>query len=138
VGEPGKAEPGGSEPEPATPWGEERNEFVVRAGVALAASVGAAVICVVLRRGFGAYDLVPFAFGSLPFGVWMAGVARVFRDVVHRPHGLTRLGATAALGLIGALVWTVVVTWLFGPWVAGFDLPVAWLWAVAGIAALMP
>ena len=126
------------EPDPPTAWGEPRNEFVVRAAVALAASVAVAVLCLLIRRGFGAYDLVPFALGSLPFGAWMGLVAHLFRDVVHRPHGLARLGAVAAIGAIGALVWTVAVTWLFGPWVAGFDLPVAWLWALAGIASLVP
>jgi hypothetical protein len=106
--------------------------------VAFAAGEVLAVLWVLLRRGFGAHDLVPFALGSFPFGFWMAAVSRAFRDVVGRPHGLPRLGAVGALGLAGALTWTVVVTWLFGPWMAAFNIPAAWIWALAGIASLVP
>ncbi len=114
------------------------NDFVLRVGIAIAAGEGLALLWVLVRRGFGAHDLVPFALWSLPFGLWMGVLARAFRDVVQRPYGLPRLASVAALGLAGALAWTMVVTWLFGPWVMAFNVPVAWLWACAGIAALVP
>ena len=125
-------------PTDASGGGGSPVELWLRAAVAVAAGVGLAVLWVLIRRGAGAYALIPFALWCLPFGAWMAALARAFRDVVHRPHGLRRTTAVAALGLAGALVWTVAVTWLFGPWVAAFNIPAAWLWACAGIAALMP
>ena len=110
----------------------------MRAAVAVAVGEGLALLSVLVRRGIGAHDLIPFALWSLPFGLWMALLARGFRDVVHRPYGLPRIAAVSALGLAGALAWTMAVTTFFGPWIAAFNLPVAWLWVLAGIAALMP
>jgi hypothetical protein len=114
------------------------DELALRVAVAAATSEGLAILWVCIRRGFGAPDLPAFALWSLLFGLWMGAWARAFRDVVRRPYGLPRTGAVAALGLAGALVWTMVVTWVFGPWVTALNLPAAWLWACSGIAALVP
>jgi len=124
-------------PPVATPTRGEVNELALRVAVAAATSEGLAILCVCVRRGFGAPDLLPFALWSLLFGFWVGAWARLFRDVVRRPRGLPRTGAVAALGLAGALVWTMVVTWMFGPWVTALNLPAAWLWAGAAIAALI-
>src|SRR5262245_31002755 len=103
------------------------NELALRVAVAAAASEGLAIVYVCIRRGFGAPDLLPFALWSVLFGLWMGAWARAFRDVIRRPHGWPRTGAVAALGLAGALAWTMAVTWVFGPRVTALNLPAAWL-----------
>jgi hypothetical protein len=122
----------------AAPPREGLSELALRVAVAGAASEGLAILWVCVRRGYGAPDLLPFALWSLLFGLWMGACARAFRDVIRRPYGLPRTGAVSALGLACALAWTMIVIWVFGPWVTALNLPASWLWACAGIAALLP
>jgi hypothetical protein len=114
------------------------NDAVLRVAVATVTGVALAVAWVLARRGFGLYDLAPFAFWTMLFGAWMAWVARRFRDVIERPPGWSRHAGVAAVGAVGALVWTMVVFWTFGPWMMSFNLPIGALWAVAGIVTMLP
>jgi hypothetical protein len=114
------------------------NDAIVRVSVATVTGSALAVAWVLARRGFGLYDLAPFAFGTILFGVWMAWIARVFRDVLERPAGWSRHAGIAVLGVAGALVWTMAMFWVLGPWMMAFSLPTGALWAAAGIVALLP
>jgi hypothetical protein len=114
------------------------NDAIVRVSVATVTGAALAVAWVIARRGFGLYDLAPFAFWTILFGAWIAWVARRFRDVIERPPGWPRHAGVAVLGVTAALVWTMAMFWLLGPWMMAFSLPVGALWAVAGIVALLP
>lgn len=114
------------------------NDAIVRISVATVTGSALAVAWVLARRGFGLYDLAPFGFWTILFGVWMAWIARVFHDVLERPAGWSRHAGIAVLGVAGALVWTMAMFWMMGPWMMAFSLPIGALWAAAGIVALLP
>jgi hypothetical protein len=113
------------------------DELIVRSVVTFLVSEGLALLWVLLRRGFGLHDLLPFAVWCLLYGVVVGLAGRVFGSTLRRATGPRRWLASSALGVAVSVVWTVAVYTLLGPWVLAMSFPIAWFWAIAAIAALL-
>jgi hypothetical protein len=107
-------------------------------GRCLLASFGVATGIVVAAGGFGAGDLAAFAAWTAPFSLATGGAAAALGPP------LSRVGPWAGLALAGlaavalAVLWTIAVGLLLGPFFLAFSFPVFPCWlagAAAGLAS---
>jgi hypothetical protein len=100
----------------------------------VAASLLAAVFLVVLS-GWGADDLYPFLFWTLPFAAIVALATRRVARLVSGKRGGAAIAAS--VGAVAGILWSIVVAMLLGPFVLAFGFPIWLAWAVGGAAGFV-
>ena len=108
---------------------------VVRAGsfALLASSVVAAAI-VVTAGGFGADDLAAFLVWTLPFSVVVGVTTAALAPRLSRARPAVALALAGLVAVASAVLWTIAVALVLGPFVLAFSFPVFPCW-VAGAAS---
>src|SRR5437867_2956871 len=81
---------------------------------------GLAAAKVALDRGFEAGDLAPFGFWSALYGFAMAAISWLLVEITLDMSPRPRYIAGAVVGVLAALLFTVVVAVALGPLMGGF------------------
>ena len=111
-----------------------RARAVVRAGAfALLASSALAVAIVLAAGGFGAADLGAFLVWTLPFSVAIGLTAAALAPRLSRAGPVTGLALAGLVAVAAAVLWTIAVGLVLGPFVLAFSFPVFPCW-IAGAA----
>ena len=105
----------------------------VAAIVSIISAVAAATLYVSVNDWFGASDLLPMFFWSLPLGalVWFAMRRAGPRFVDSRPRARTTI--LAAIGAVTGFFWTFLAALLLGGFIGAFSFPVLYCWMLGGL-----
>lgn len=110
---------------------------LVSAVTCLAASMSLAAAKVALQSGFGAGDLMPFLFWTIPLSV---AIGLVKTGLVAALRGRSSVVAHAVSGIVGVVVgvfWTFLVASWLGPFFGAFSFEVLTCWIVGGASGLI-
>ena len=92
---------------------------------------------VAAHAGFGAGDLWAFGFWSVLPALPAYPVLRLFDRRSHSWTAATAYGAAVFLGLVGGVLWTLVVASILGGWIGAFSFPVLLCWLSGSLAAFI-
>ena len=109
-------------------------------GYCLLASYAVAAGIVALGGGFGLGDLGAFFAWTLPFGAAVGAVAALSAPRLSRARPLAALALAGLAAIAAAVLWTVAVALLLGPFFLLFSFPVFPCWlagAATGLASAM-
>lgn len=114
-----------------------RVRTILRAGgFSLLASCGLAAGIVLSAGGFGADDLGAFLLWTLPFSAAIGAAAAVLAPRLTRAGPVTALALAGLTALTAAVLWTVAVALVLGPFVLAFSFPVFPCWVAGGAGGL--
>ena len=101
--------------------------------VSIISAVATATLYLAFNDWFGASDLLPMFFWSLPLGalVWFAMRRAGPRFVDRRPRARTTI--LAAIGAVTGFLWTFLAALLLGGFIGAFSFPVLYCWTLGGL-----
>lgn len=105
--------------------------------ISIIVSIALGLLFVALARGFGAGDLIPFAFWtlllSLTIGIGTLPLARLTRGWIPG----VRLGVAGLYGLYAVIFWEYVTSWYLGDWIRAFSFSTFIPWMIAGLSGIL-
>jgi hypothetical protein len=105
-------------------------------GVASVLPVCAAASKVALDQGFEAGDLIPFGIWSAMFGMVMIGVGWLLVEITLDVHQRWPYLAASIVAPLIAVLFTMFVALVLGPWIGGFGFPILGFWVLGGVVGL--
>lgn len=98
-------------------------------------SIFAAILQIALNRGLGINDLISFLIWTIPFAVLLGIISTLLIKVFLRVSVVLRYVSAISLGIVGGLLWSIVVAGLiFSPWLGAYSFSVTRSWLAGGIA----
>ena len=103
----------------------------------LLGSYATARVLVGLNGGFGAGDISPFVYSTVPFAVVLLLLSFLFVVFFRKLHPLNRVWLTLVVGTAAGFLWTVFNRWMLGPWFGAWSFAVLYCWMVGGALGMV-
>lgn len=111
--------------------------FLLPAAVCGAVSTLTAAATVVLNRGFGTGDLLPFLLWTLLFAAVIGFIKEKLTDLLPRFSVPLKYAVAAIIGMAGGVLWTYIVAFFLGVWFGAFSFPVLPYWMAGGASGMI-
>lgn len=110
---------------------------LVSAFTCVAAAMLLAAAKVAFQSGFGASDLVPFFFWTIPLSVVIGLVKTGLVTVLRGRSAVITYATSGIIGAVAGLLWTYLVASSLGPYFGAFSFEVLTCWIVGGASGLI-
>jgi hypothetical protein len=103
----------------------------------LLGSYAMARLLVGLNGGYGAGDISPFVYSTVPFAVVLLLLSLLFVVLSRKLHPINRVWLTLVIGTATGFLWTVFNRWMLGPWFGAWSFAVLYCWMVGGALGMV-
>ncbi|GIU83014.1 MAG: hypothetical protein D6823_15525 [Chloroflexi bacterium] len=111
--------------------------FLIAAVACFLTSVAMSVVAITANKGFGYSDIMPFLILTLPLVIIIAAVKAMLIGILRWFPLVFRYIVAGIIGVIGGLLWAIIVAIYMGPWFSAFSFPVHLCWMVGGASGMI-